>query len=118
MPNSPDHVILICATCQGARSSADLHDMLKGQRSEGFDIRTVDCMAACDFPATVGFQAKGKAQYLFDAIETAHEVAALAAFARQYHQSDGGWTKASDRPRPLLTKTLARLPRLEAGHTL
>lgn len=111
MQNSPDHVILICATCKGAQSATDIHSALQNRLPEGFEIRTVDCMAGCDLPTTVAFLGKEKAHYLFGGIETDPEVAALAEFAWQYRQSDDGWTKASERPRPLLTKTLARLPR-------
>jgi predicted metal-binding protein len=112
MQNSPDHVILICATCKGTQSACDIDAALKNRLTDSFEIRTVDCMAGCDAPTTVAFQAKEKAQYLFGGIGTALEISALAEFAWQYYQSDDGWTNASERPRALFTKTLARLPRL------
>ncbi len=115
MQDSCDHVLLICATCQGAQSCGDLQRRLNGRLPDGFTVQTVDCMAGCNAPTTVGFQAKGKAQYLFGAIETDAEIAALAEFAVQYQQSDDGWTKATERPRALFSKTLARLPRQQNG---
>lgn len=114
MATTPDHFLLICATCKGAAQPvAAFHEALARKLPAGFAIRTVDCMAGCDFPRAVGFQAADKAQYLFGGIETEEEIAALATFARQYQQSADGWTKASERPKPLFTKTLSRMPRIE-----
>ncbi|MFA3916295.1 DUF1636 family protein [Ruegeria hyattellae] len=62
---------------------------------------------------SVGFQAVGKAQYLFGDIESAEDIEALAEFAQQYHDSSDGWTRATDRPETLFTKTLSRLPRIQ-----
>lgn len=70
-------------------------------------------MAGCDRPATVGFQADGKASYLFGDIEGPSDLTALAEFAHQYQKSDTGWTSATDRPATLYEKTLARLPALK-----
>ncbi len=115
MQKTPDHVLLICAICQGAQSSVEMQNRLTGALPDGFAVQTVDCMARCGVPTTVGFQAKGKAQYLFGAIETDAEIAGLVEFAAQYQQSADGWTKATERPKALFTKTLARLPRLQSG---
>lgn len=82
---------------------------------EGYAFRAVDCMAGCDRPATIGFQAAGKASYLFGDIESAGDLQALSEFAVQYQQSQSGWTSATDRPAALSTKTLARLPALKTG---
>ncbi len=108
MSDAPDHFVLICATCNGTQPVEAMRDMLP----KGIAIRTVDCMAGCDHPTTVGFQAIGKAQYLFGNIQTSDEIAALVEFAHQYQNSWDGWTNASDRPGPLYTKTLSRLPRI------
>lgn len=115
MSGASDHCILICGTCKSAVSAQAIKDGLRGRLPEGFALRDVDCMAGCAHPRTVGFQAEGKAQYLFGPIGTEAEIAALAAFAHQYRQSADGWTRASDRPAPLLDKTLARLPAIRTG---
>lgn len=70
-------------------------------------------MAGCARPTTVGFQAVGKAQYLFGGIQTSRDVEALAEFAHQYQNSADGWTNATDRPRALISKTLSRLPHIQ-----
>lgn len=69
-------------------------------------------MAGCDHPVAVGFQAPGKASYLFGRIETQADERALTDFAAQYQASATGWTSATDRPAALYEKTLARLPAL------
>ncbi|WP_420583602.1 DUF1636 family protein [Ruegeria sp.] len=112
MPKRPDHVLLICSTCKGEDNADALRDELTGQLPDGFAIRTIACMAGCNRPTTVGFQARGKAQYLFGDIQSAQDTQALADFARQYANSTDGWTSASDRPVALFTKTLSRMPRI------
>ncbi len=113
MPETPDHFLLICSTCRGALSVGAMRNILTGKLPTGFAIRTVACMAGCAQPTTVGFQAVGKAQYLFGDIESEDDIGALAKFAQQYHDSPDGWTNASDRPGPLFTKTLSRLPGIQ-----
>ncbi|KIC45036.1 hypothetical protein RA28_11115 [Ruegeria sp. ANG-S4] len=110
MPDTADHFILVCATCNGSQSFESLREKLGKNAPPGFAIRSVDCMAGCAHPTTVGFQADGKAQYLFGNITTDEDVMALTEFARQYRRSEDGWTSATDRPRALYTKTLSRMP--------
>ncbi|MEM9578083.1 MAG: DUF1636 domain-containing protein [Pseudomonadota bacterium] len=112
MTASSDHFLLICSRCQGKELAIALGDALAPRLPPGFTIRSVDCMAGCDHPISVGFQAIGKAQYLFGDIDHQGDVDALSAFAQQYKRSVDGWTNATDRPSALLDKTLARLPRL------
>lgn len=110
MPDKPDHFILICSTCAGAQPLDVMRTALAAGLHEGFAIRHVDCMAGCDHPTTVGFQAIGKAQYLFGEIQTPRDIEALIEFAGQYQDSADGWTSASDRPAALYHKTLSRMP--------
>ena len=112
MARDTDHYILICATCQGRDAAAGLRGALAGRLPDGYAFRAVDCLAGCDRPLAVGFQASGKASYLFGDIDSPEDIAALSDFAAQYKDSASGWTCASDRPPALYTKTLARLPGL------
>jgi predicted metal-binding protein len=82
---------------------------------EPFKVRLVKCMAGCVAPRTVGFQAAGKAQYLFGQIEDSDDADALVLFAEQYLNSDTGWTNSTERPLALRDKTLARLPGINGG---
>lgn len=105
-----NHVILICTKCRGPEAAAQLRRSIEAAAPDGVTYRAVDCLAGCDAPVTVGYQAVGKASYLFGGIETAEEIAALGAFAAQYMASETGWTNATQRPAALKDKTLARLP--------
>ncbi len=115
MPDTPDHFILVCESCTEGLPLDEICDALTGKLPRSFAIRASSCMAGCDSPRTVGFQAVGKAQYLFGGIQTADEVQALAEFAAQYRESPDGWTNATDRPQALFNKTLSRMPRIEQG---
>jgi len=107
-----DHYLLICAKCQGTETAGALRRALSDGLPKRFAIRAVDCMAGCDRPTTIGFQAKGKAQYLFGDIGGASDIEALIAFAQQYENSRDGWTNATERPPALIDKTLSRMPRM------
>lgn len=113
MENDPDHFLLICATCQGVASADAVTAAVAGRLPARFALRTVDCMAGCARPTTVGFQAVGKAQYLFGDITDAGDLEALVAFAHQYARTTDGWTNATDRPPALIDKTLSRMPWIE-----
>lgn len=83
-----------------------------------FEISGADCMAGCDRPCTVAYQANRKASYLFGEIESQKDIDDLLAFAKQYAQLADGWSNATDRPLGLIEKTLARLPAaILAGET-
>ena len=88
-----------------------MHQTLAQKLPDGFAIRRVNCMAGCERPTTVGFQAEGKAQYLFGDILSDQDMDALVEFASQFRDSEDGWTNATQRPSALFDKTLARLPR-------
>ncbi|MCI5096908.1 MAG: DUF1636 domain-containing protein [Rhodobacteraceae bacterium] len=112
MTDTTDHCILFCTTCRGPADARLLKASLAADVSRNYSLRPVDCMAGCERPATVGFQAAGKATYLFGDIETPQDIRALAQFAQQYLDSDTGWTCAGERPAALYDKTLARIPAL------
>jgi len=77
-----------------------------------FVISGINCMAGCSRPCKIAYQADGKATYLFGDIDPDGSVAALVAFADQYASLDDGWCSATERPKALLNKTLARIPAL------
>lgn len=115
MSVTSDHTLLICATCKGVAPAREMEAVLACNLPVGFQIRMVDCMAGCARPTTVGFQASGKAQYLFGDIASAADLNALAEFAHQYASREDGWTNATKRPAALFDKTLSRMPRLGCG---
>ncbi|MBO9446813.1 DUF1636 family protein [Ruegeria sp. R14_0] len=118
MQIKPDHFLLICETCEGDIRAEAMHQALAQKLPADFEIRRVNCMAGCERPTTVGFQAEGKAQYLFGDILSDQDVEALVEFAGQYRDTEDGWTNATQRPRALYDKTLARLPRIPQEDSL
>ncbi|KIC40616.1 hypothetical protein RA27_12655 [Ruegeria sp. ANG-R] len=118
MTKKHDHFLLVCSNCRGSDSTDLAIRTLAGRLPDGFAIRMVNCMAGCDRPTTIGFQAPGKAQYLFGDIATHEDLDAVVEFAEQYLRCADGWTNATDRPQALFTKTLSRMPRIEQGVSL
>jgi predicted metal-binding protein len=120
-----EHQIFICTSC---RAKGDIYrpgaDLITGLRaalkadtnlcSDDFGISGVDCMAGCDSPCTVGFQATGKASYLFGNIELNADIAAVVSFAALYHSLPDGWCSGKLYPRKLRLNTLARVPAMSA----
>ncbi|MEO1292462.1 MAG: DUF1636 domain-containing protein [Pseudomonadota bacterium] len=107
-------VILICTKCRGPEAAAEMRRALGPLVPDGTRFRPVECLAGCDHPTAVGYQADSKASYLFGGIESAEEIAAIGAFAWQYAAHETGWTSSSERPPALKGKVLARLPGLKA----
>ncbi|WP_420334239.1 DUF1636 family protein [Roseibium sp.] len=83
--------------------------------SKPFELSGVECMAGCNRPCTVAYQADGKAGYLFGDIDPDGSLDALVRFAHQYAELETGWCSATERPIALLNKTLARIPAFGAG---
>lgn len=108
-----EHTLLVCSACKGEMPAKNVESALCANVPTGYQVRMVACMAGCARPVTVGFQASGKEQYLFGDILSSADLKALAEFAHQYAASADGWTKASERPKALFDKTLARIPRIE-----
>ena len=67
-------------------------------------------MAGCSRPLTVGFQAPGKAAYLFGSIDARADAGDLVRFAKLYASLADGWCNSGQRPAGLVGKTLARIP--------
>lgn len=114
------HRVVVCTTCRnretreqpGTKLATLLEAELSGAEFEGFEVSVVACMAGCDRPCAVAFQADGKASYLFGDIEPGRDSDALVAFARQYAELDDGWCSSIQRPEGLKGKTLSRIPAL------
>lgn len=108
------HRIVVCTLCaQGERLLANLKRAYADRDFEEVTLAGIDCMAGCEHAHTVGYQAQDKASYLFGDIDpdSKADIDALIAFSKQYADSEEGWTQATERPRALLNKTLARIPR-------
>ena len=116
------HRIIVCTLCRdlvtGVRSGdglcADLRARLAAHHepavAQGFSVEGVACMAGCSRPLTVGFQAPGKAAYLFGSIDARADACDLVRFAKLYALLADGWCNSGQRPAGLAGKTLARIP--------
>lgn len=112
------HNIFVCTKCKNGMVSQELIALLSPKLPVGYALHTVECMAGCDRPNTIGFQAAGKASYLFGDIKSDTNVSTILEFAAQYQEIDDGWSSASDRPAALYNKTLARIPALKQMETV
>jgi predicted metal-binding protein len=123
-----EHRIFICTSCRAKgdpyRPGADLIKKLQTAfqaentlGAKDFEISSVDCMAGCDSPCTLGFQAAGKASYLFGNIDLNTDIAAVVSFATLYQNLPDGWCSGGLYPRKLRLNTLARIPAMTVQHT-
>ena len=120
-PRADTHRLTVCTTCryQGTWCRPG-HDLIARLREAidaagdllgaDFEVAGTACMAGCERPCTVAYQASRKATYLFGDIDPDQDVEDLVAFAKQYAALEDGWSAASERPPGLSAKTLARVP--------
>ena len=121
------HTITVCTDCRRLApndlAAAAIAGLLRERLDEGappashFAIRGTACMAACDTPCAVAFQAEGKASYLFSRISSDADVKALVDFAKLYAERPDGMSRQCERPKLLARKTLARIPSLVSKKT-
>lgn len=115
------HRITVCTNCRHVgkpcRPGLDLLKHLQlaifqagAALADDFSLEGSVCMAGCERPCTVSFQATAKATYLFGDIEDASDIDALVSFAKLYRDHPDGLTREGERPTALGGKTLARIP--------
>lgn len=119
------HRIAVCTSCRAKGSDTRpgqalilaLRAALGSSNSvpEEYDVSGVACMAGCDSPCTVAFQAQHKATYLFGNIDPDADLDDLISYARDYALLADGWCSSVDRPGKLRTSTLARIPAAAAA---
>lgn len=121
MSQHPNHKIFVCTSCRHkggqCRPGYELITRLRAAIrtagtaiSDDFEISGIACMAGCDRPCTLAYQASKKASYLFGDIEPDEDIDALVAFAKLYRGLDDGWCSARLYPDKLRRTTLARIP--------
>ncbi len=121
MGHTPVHKIFICTSCKlkghTCRPGLELITHLRAALdaagpalADDFAISGVACMAGCDTPCTVGYQASKRAAYLFGNIDPAQDIDELVAFAKTYQRFEDGWFSGKIYPEKLRNNTLARVP--------
>ena len=111
------HHIHVCTACRdreadeqpgeapiaALRAGLDVCDL-----SDAFTVCGINCMAGCAYPCTVGFNAGGKAAWLFGDLTLA-DTRDLLAFAQLYAPLADGWCRSPERPGKLARAALARI---------
>jgi len=126
MGHFPKHRIFICTSCKHkGRACRPGYELIKKLRAaidaagdaltDDFSISGVACMAACDTPCTVRYQADKKAAYLFGDIDPDQDIDELVAFARLYKSYENGWFPGKVYPEKMRNHTLARVPSMMMG---
>jgi predicted metal-binding protein len=121
MAHHPQHIITVCTDCRitgtacrpGLELLARLNESLSRMgvaSGPDFSVEGTVCMAGCERPCTIAFQASGKATYLFGDIAPDTDIGALVEFASIYANRPDGLTREAERPRGLGGKTIARIP--------
>jgi predicted metal-binding protein len=122
MDKSPSqtHRLTVCTHCRhiGApcRPGLELLERLQAalaladRLSDAFRLEGSVCMAGCERPCTVAFQASAKTTYLFGDIDGDVDIDGLVAFAERYRNRPDGLTREGERPGAPEGKIPARIP--------
>lgn len=125
------HSLLVCTTCASTwqngkkvgvsggeillRELSQLHQ--DWDKRSQFEIRPVACMSACSHACVVTFAAEGKYSYLFgdlpiDEANMDNTTAAILSCAETYGDRSDGLLAWKERPEPLKSGLIARIPPL------
>jgi predicted metal-binding protein len=125
------HTIFVCQSCAGnwqdGRQVGNsggylLHQELVAQLidyplAEQFQVKAVNCLAACGRPCAIAFAASGKSTYLFGDLSHSESLAEISqsilACASLYHSKPDGVMKWSERPERLKKSAIGIIPSIE-----
>jgi predicted metal-binding protein len=128
---SDKHAIFVCQSCAGnwqdGRQVGNsggylLHQELTAQLSdyplaEEFQVKAVNCLAACSRPCAIAFAASGKSTYLFGDLSHSDSLAKIAESilecASLYHSKPDGVMKWAERPEPFKKGVIGIIPSIE-----
>ena len=107
-------VCVLCGEAAGGETTAGrrLFEALAAAASgtPEIEVAPVDCLAVCDRPATLAFQAAGKWSYLVGGVDPARDLADILAAARAVAASPHGIPAMDDRPPFFRKGVIARMP--------
>ncbi len=125
------HSLLVCTTCastwqNGKKVGVSGGEMLLKEisqlhqdwdRRSQFAIRPVSCMSACSHACVVTFASEGKYSYLFgdlpiDNDNIGNTASAILSCAEIYGDRADGMLAWKERPEPLKSGVIARIPPL------
>jgi predicted metal-binding protein len=103
----------VCTAC-GAQDDAGrrLYDALLARSAEfpEIDVRPVDCLAVCERPVTLAFQAAGGWTYIIGDADPVRDLDDILAAARAVAASPHGIPAMDDRPPFFRKGVIARVP--------
>lgn len=107
-------VCVLCGESAGGEPSAGrrLYEALLAATSglPDIDIAAADCLAVCDRPVTLAFQASGKWSYLIGGADPTRDLDDILAAAKAVAASPHGVPAMSDRPPFFRKGVIARMP--------
>ncbi|YAF95857.1 MAG: DUF1636 family protein [Nodularia sp. CChRGM 3473] len=120
------HTLFVCTTCasvwQDGKQVGEsggkqiLHRLQQlaqdWELQNKFPIQGVECMSACNHSCVIAFAGEGKLTYLFGDLSVDTNVSVVIECANQYYAKADGSLLWSERPEPLKTGILARIPTL------
>lgn len=125
------HSLLVCTTCASTwqngkkvgisggetllKEISQLHQ--EWDRRSQFEIRPVSCMSACSHACVVTFASEGKYSYLFgdlpiDSENILNTASVILSCAEIYGDRPDGMLAWKERPEPLKSSVIARIPPL------
>jgi predicted metal-binding protein len=104
-------VCVLCEDSEGSPAGRRLYEALRAAAADFPEITVapVDCLAVCDRPVTLAFQAVGKWSYVVGGADPA-DVADILAAARAVAASPHGIPAMDDRPPFFRDGVIARMP--------
>ncbi len=122
----------ICLTCRdgredacagergGARLARAVVERAATAGLSGLRLRGVRCMSQCKRPCVAALTAPGRFAYLFGDLDpqAPDHAAALLALVPLYSAAPEGFLRRDERPEPLRTAILGRLPPPDTGSDL
>ncbi|MBE9058215.1 DUF1636 family protein [Sphaerospermopsis sp. LEGE 08334] len=120
------HTLFVCTTCASVWKEGKKIGESGGQQllhklqqlaqtwelHSKFSIQGVQCMSACNHACVIAFQGEEKFTYLFGNLAVDDSASAILQCATQYYTNPTGLLPWSERPEPLKTGILAKIPPL------
>ena len=110
--------LLVCTKCRGAgepsgdaeRPGSLLHRRLARSGLEGIRITPVECLSNCTRGCTIALRGEGRWTYVYGAIDSTGDLAAIHEGAARYRDSSDGIVPWRERPEHFRKNCIARIP--------
>ncbi len=115
LPDQSRTTITVCVACAAGDdpvAGETLFDRIAGYLKDDptIEVRTAECLAVCERPVTVAFQAPGKWTYLLGNVDETVPLDDIVAAARAVAKSPTGVPAMADRPAFFENGVICRVP--------